>query len=246
MTEPNWKIRAGVCGFCLSQAELFRRFRLLELQQTFYWPPQKKTAERWRRTAPADFEFTLKTFQAVTHPGSSPTYRKAKLTAEERAECGDFRDTQIVRDAWTTSLELGTILEATVAVFQCPPSFDASEQNIEQLRHFFHWAPRGNMRFAWEPRHATWTAELVAELCRELGLIHAVDPLEQAAVFGQPQYFRLHGTALGGFRYEYGHPYSDGELATIYDRCLPGPTYCLFNNKEMAIDAERFMSLSAS
>jgi uncharacterized protein YecE (DUF72 family) len=236
-------VRAGVCGFCLPQAELFRRFNLLEVQQTFYWPPRLKTVERWRQTAPEDFEFTVKAFQAITHPGTSPTYRRTKFSSDQRAQCGGFCDTRVVRDAWSLTFTLATALEATIVVFQCPPRFDASDANMKQLRRFFQWAERGRLRFAWEPRHATWTSELVRGLCRELDLIHVVDPLEQADVYGQPRYLRLHGKALGGFRYDYSRDYTDDELAEIYRRCLPGPTYCLFNNKQMATDTQRFMQL---
>jgi uncharacterized protein YecE (DUF72 family) len=239
-------IRAGVCGFCLPQAELFRRFTLLEVQQTFYWPPQLKTVERWRRIAPDDFEFTLKAFQAITHPGTSPTYRRTKFSTDDRAQCGGFCDTQVVRDAWERTFSLANALEAAVVVFQCPPSFDASEENVGRMRSFFQWADRGRLQFAWEPRHATWSRGLVRDLCWELELIHVVDPLEQADVYGSPRYLRLHGKSLGDFRYEYGRTYTDEELADIYERCQPGPTYCLFNNKQMAADAERFLSLSRS
>jgi uncharacterized protein YecE (DUF72 family) len=239
-------VRAGVCGFCLPQAELFRRFRLLEVQQKFYWPPQVKTVERWRRTAPGDFEFTLKAFQAITHPATSPTYRRTKFSSDERAQCGGFCDTQVVREAWQLTLTLADALEANVVVFQCPPKFDASDQNVGRLRRFFEWADRHRLRFAWEPRHDSWTRELVRELCQELELIHAVDPLEQDDVYGSPRYLRLHGKALGGFRYDYGRVYSDDELAEIYARCQPGPTYCLFNNKQMASDTERFLSLQST
>src|SRR3954471_4566829 len=136
-------VRIGVCGFCVSQSELFRRFNLLEVQQTFYWPPQLKTVERWRRTALTDFEFTLKAFQAITHPYNNRTYRKAKFSADELAQCGEFCDTPVVRGAWETTRVLARALEATIVVFQCPPSLDANENNIGQLRRFFEWAERG-------------------------------------------------------------------------------------------------------
>ena len=239
-------VRIGVCGFCLPQAELFQRFKLLEVQQTFYWPPQLKTVERWRRDAPADFEFTLKAFQAITHSGFSPTYRRARFSADQKRECGSFRDTQIVRDAWTTTFNLAKALEATIAVFQCPPKFAATEENIGQLRRFFHWAPRSSLRFAWEPRHATWTDELVADLCRELDLVQAGDPFERPTLVGSPQYFRLHGRILGNFAYEYDKPYTNQELEEIASRCESQPTYCVFNNKQMADDAERLAALSTA
>jgi uncharacterized protein YecE (DUF72 family) len=238
------ELRIGVCGFCLPQAELFRRFKLLEVQQTFYWPPQVKTVERWRQIAPADFEFTLKAFQAITHTKNARTYRKARFSPDELAECGGFCDTRVVREAWATTRALADALEAKVVVFQCPPSFTASDTNIGNMRRFFQWASRGKLRFAWEPRHATWSPTLVADLCRELDLIHAVDPFEQASVLGTPRYYRLHGTALGGFRYEYGHSYSDEELRGLTEKCAGETTYCLFNNKQMSVDARRFEKLT--
>src|SRR5262245_62700783 len=93
--DASDEIRVGVCGFCRPQGELFQRFKLLEVQQTFYWPPQRKTVERWRATAPDDFEFTLKAFQVITHAYNNRTYRKARLSADQVAQCGSFRDTPI-------------------------------------------------------------------------------------------------------------------------------------------------------
>ena len=69
---------------------------------------------------------------------------------------------------------------------------------------------------------------IVSELCRELDLIHTVDPFEQESVFGEPRYYRLHGTAVGGFRYEYNHVYSEVELQKLQQLCAGVPTYCLF------------------
>lgn len=236
----------GVCGFCVPQTELFRRFRLLEVQQTFYKPPQRKTVQRWRQLASEGFEFTLKAYQVITHAGYSPTYRKTKLTAQQLKECGGFCDSPLVREAWETTRILAADLAATYVVFQCPPKFDASPKNVAQLRGFFHTAMRDSLRFVWEPRHATWTPNLIESLCHELDLIHAVDPLESTSVFGTPRYFRLHGKALGQYRYDYDHPYSEAELDLIYRSCSEVSTYCLFNNKQMATDAERFERLAPS
>jgi uncharacterized protein YecE (DUF72 family) len=243
-TSP-W-LRIGVCGFCVPQRELFQRFRLLEVQQTFYWPPQVKTVERWRQTAPDDFEFTLKAFQAITHSYNHRTYRKAKFSADECGQCGNFRDTPVIRAAWEQTRILSKALDATVVVFQCPPSFTETDENVTNLRAFFNWAERDDALFAWEPRHATWTPELIAELCSELDLIHAVDPFEQQSAAGSPRYFRLHGKALGNYRYGYNYPYSDNELHQLMHLCSGQPTYCLFNNMQMAADVHRFTELMNS
>jgi uncharacterized protein YecE (DUF72 family) len=66
MADGN-AVKVGCCGFAGSQGRCFRDFRLVEVQQTFYEPPRVTTAERWRAKAPADFEFTLKAWQLITH-----------------------------------------------------------------------------------------------------------------------------------------------------------------------------------
>jgi len=41
-------VKVGRCGFAGSQTGYFQSFELVEVQQTFYEPPRKTTAERWR------------------------------------------------------------------------------------------------------------------------------------------------------------------------------------------------------
>ncbi|MBV9125855.1 MAG: DUF72 domain-containing protein [Planctomycetes bacterium] len=234
------EVRVGPCGFCLRHQDLFRTFAVLEIQQTFYQPPRLATVQRWRQEAGDQFEFTLKAFQAITHEGSSPTYRRCKLSPGERAECGSFRDTPVVRFAWETTLALARALEATFMIFQCPASFRPTAANLANLRWFFKWAERGRLLFGWEPRGRAWTAALVTDLCRELNLIHVVDPFQNRSCHGSPRYYRLHG--IGGYEYRY----SDQELQRLKELCTEPLTYCMFNNTAMAEDAQRFRKLLAS
>jgi uncharacterized protein YecE (DUF72 family) len=91
----------------------------------------------------------------------------------------------------------------------------------------------------WEPR-GEWPAELVATLCRELDLVHVVDPFVSTTVTPEQTYFRLHGTT--GAR----HVYSDAELVQLADM-LPAapshPPYVLFNNLPRVDDARRFREI---
>lgn len=48
-------------------------FELLEVNRTFYDLPRTSTCEKWRRRAAGDFTFTLKAWQALIHPISSPS-----------------------------------------------------------------------------------------------------------------------------------------------------------------------------
>ncbi len=236
------QIKVGCCGFSLSHERYFATFPVVEIQQTFYEPPQPRTAARWREQAPEGFEFTLKAWQLITHEATSPTYRRLKtaLSERERAQVGAFRWTPPVRRAWERTLEIARLLRAAKVVFQCPASFEPTSRNMDRMRRFFREAPREGLTLIWEPR-GRWQPEQIRELCRELGLVHGVDPFQARAVTRGLRYFRLHG--IGGYRTKY----TDADLERLRAQ-LPerGPAYVLFNNAEMADDARRFLELLRS
>jgi uncharacterized protein YecE (DUF72 family) len=235
-------IKAGCCGFRRAQAEYAAQFPVVEVQQTFYQPPQVKTLERWRADAPPDFEFTLKAWQLITHEARSPTYRRLKreLTDAERAEAGSFRPTAIVREAWEVTRACAEALQATRVLFQCPSSFTPTREHVRDLRAFFAHIerPRRKLVYLWEPR-GDWPPELVRELCRELDLTHVVDPFAARTLTPERCYYRLHGRT--GWRYRY----EDDELAELVSMLPPrGVSYVLFNNVRMLDDAARFQELA--
>jgi uncharacterized protein YecE (DUF72 family) len=237
------EVRIGLCGFTMAFADYVREFGVVEVQQTFYEPPADATLLRWRRQAPLRFEFTLKAWQLITHEASSPTYRRLRrpLSAQERRECGGFRSTPVVLDAWNRTLECAQLLRATAVLLQCPRSFRPTPENTRRMREFFATAGRpAGVRILWEPR-GPWPAELVLALCRELELVHVVDPLVACTVTPEQTYVRLHGST--GAR----HVYTDDELAAIA-ASLPdaGTAYVMFNNLPRVGDARRFAALLGS
>src|ERR1700722_2057937 len=50
----------GCCGWAGAQARYFSQFPVIEIQSTFYDPPDSKVAARWRALAPPDFVFCIK------------------------------------------------------------------------------------------------------------------------------------------------------------------------------------------
>jgi uncharacterized protein YecE (DUF72 family) len=238
MTE----VRVGLCGFTMAFADYVREFPVVEVQQTFYEPPANSTMLRWRHRAPSSFEFTLKAWQLITHDASSPTYRRLRRTldADQRSQCGSFRTTPVVLDAWNRTLECTRLLHATAVLFQCPRSFRPTADNTNRMRQFFATVERpARVRLLWEPR-GPWPAELVLDLCRELDLVHVVDPLVDTTVTPEQTYLRLHG--LTGAR----HVYTDDELAAIA-AAVPtaGTAYVMFNNLSRVGDARRFATALA-
>ena len=236
----RWKV--GCCGFPRARGAYFAAgFPVVEVQQTFYRPPPPATLRRWRQEAPPHFEFTLKAYQAVTHPASSPTYRRAGLAPDPAvaSRYGFFQDTPEVAAGWEATLAAAGALGATTVVLQCPASFTPTAEHAEALRRFVARHRPPGLRLAWEPRGA-WPAALVQALCQELDLVHCVDPFEAAPLWGTPRYFRLHG----GPRYR--HRYSDQEFQGLLARWGGEEAYVLLNNSTgMWDDALRLLGLLA-
>jgi uncharacterized protein YecE (DUF72 family) len=229
-------IQIGTCGFHSIKEEYALNFSAVEVQQTFYQPPQIKTLEKWRALVPAEFEFTIKAWQLITHESKSPTFKrlKRKLTDQEKTEAGYFKPTSIVKEALETTLLCGAALKVKTVLFQCPASFKQTRENIRNLEKFFSSIGRESLNFAWEPR-GDWDAQTVKNLCRELDLWHAVDPFSKKTETPEKCYFRLHGR--GDFRYQY----EEDELAEL-SAMIPQdkPSYVFFNNKYMTEDALLF------
>ncbi len=232
------QIKVGCCGFAASQKKYFELFKVVEIQQTFYQIPEIKTAEKWRHAAPPGFEFTMKAWQLITHVPSSPTYRRLREPIDPRKadRYGGFRATAEVLDAWKRTVAFARALNASIVVFQCPASFRPQEQNAKNMRVFFSKIDRAGFTFAWEPRGA-WSSDLIMLLCKELGLIHCVDPFRNESLSADFDYFRLHGIT------GYGYAYTDEDLETLQKKIKKKSTYVMLNNKTMKEDALRFLKL---
>ncbi len=236
-------IRVGLCGFTMSIAEYFETFRVLEVQQTFYEPPQKTTMLRWREQAGPGFEFTMKAWQLITHRTTSSTYKRLRtpLTKEELAGAGSFRPTAAVKRGWETTLACAKILRATSILFQCPASFRPEAESLASMRSFFGSIERpAGVRLLWEPRGPSWPAETVHALCTELDLVHVVDPFVSRTTTPELTYWRLHG--LNG---DSRRPYTEAELAKLVTMIDPSArtAYVMFNELPRVADSRRFLAL---
>ena len=232
-------LRVGCCGFAGAKDRYYKTFPLIEIQQTFYDPPQLKTAEKWRAEAPPEFEFAVKAWQPITHPATSPTYRRLRkpLPESEQPLVGNFQVTAPVLRAWETTAAIARALCARVVLFQCPASFTPTAQNLANLREFFKKIKREKFLFAWEPR-GKWAGATIRDLCDSRGLIHCVDPFANLPVTRGISYFRLHG--IGGYRYRF----TDEDLKRVRSLCREAEThYVLFNNLSMFDDGVRFLRL---
>ena len=235
------ELKVGCCGFPQARRVYYKTFPLVEIQKTFYQLPRVKTSLNWRHEAPAHFEFTLKAWQLITHRPSSPTYRHLQhpIPEKQREAYGSFRPTPEIFQAWKETLDVAKALEAEIVVFQSPSSFGPGPKNMQQMRDFFGSIERDTLKLAWEPR-GHWEPEEAGRICRELDLLHVVDPFNCREKSGSVIYWRLNGT--GGYR----HRYTDQELSklvTVLRKSKKKKAYVLFNNINMWEDSQRFMEL---
>lgn len=232
-------IKIGTCGFRNTKDEYAEVLSTVEIQHTFYQPPQIKTLERWRAGMPSNFEFTLKAWQLITHESSSPTYRRLKrnLTKQEADEAGFFKPTAIVNEALDMTIACANALNARTIIFQCPAKFRQNDENIANLKLFFSTINRGELNLGWEPR-GDWDDKVVHKLCRDLDLWHVVDPFARATLTPDNCYYRLHGIPRWRYTYE------DDELNELVS-LLPKNrrSYVFFNNITMKDDAIRFQKI---
>ncbi len=243
-------VLVGCCGFPVARSKYYKIFRVVEVQQTFYKLPSEDTAKKWRSEAPTNFIFTMKAWQAITHGPKSPTWRKAglKIDPSKADRYGHLKPTRENLEAWEKTKRIAEILEARVIVFQTPPSFGYTEENLKNAIEFFRTINDSKFIIAWEPR-GTWNQhyEAIRKVVEEANVIHVVDPLRRDPVkYGQVVYYRLHG--LGGREVNYRYKYSDEDLSKLTDivKSLPAgveTVYILFNNVYMFDDAQRFKNM---
>jgi uncharacterized protein YecE (DUF72 family) len=233
-------VRVGLCGFTMSMKTYALHFPVVEVQNTFYDPPPDTTLRKWRAVTPSSLEYTVKVWQLVTHAANSPTYRRMKSRRSVDQDPGFFRDSPAVEEGWQRSVHCASVLSATAMLFQCPASFTPEPDNIRRLQKFFERIERPQLRLLWEPRGPKWSAkrDLALSLCRDLALVHVVDPFVVAPEPGRCVYWRLHG--IGGAR----HSYTDEQLTALHRMLLDvapeEPAYVMFNNLPRVSDAKRF------
>ena len=229
-------IKVGCCGFPVSMKKYYENFVVVEIQKTFYKLPPIDTVKKWKDQLP-DMEFIIKAPQLITHPPTSPTYRKAGILIDEtkKGNYGFFSPTDEVLKVFDETKNIAKTLSSNLILFQTPTSFIPKEEHIENLKTFFKKIDRGNLLLLWEPR-GKWEEKILLSLLKELNLIHVVDPFKSKFLHGEIAYFRLHGRGKG-----YRYRYSDEELLEIKNMLIKGKiNYVMFNNTNMLEDALRF------
>ncbi len=252
-------IYIGCCGYPIARSRYYEIFRTVEIQQSFYNLPSTSTAKRWREEAPREFVFNMKAWQVITHPPSSPTWRRLRTEPPGRRDnYGLLKPTEENFSAWRRTLDIAKILEARLVVLQTPPSFGYNREHASWASNFFSQAVadanQAGVLVGWEPR-GSWREflDIVREIVCRSKVIHVVDPLRLDPIVCEKQlvlYFRLHG--LGGREVNYRYRYTEDDLTNLANKIIRylevyqdiREVYVMFNNIYMLDDGLKFRQIA--
>jgi uncharacterized protein YecE (DUF72 family) len=220
-------------------------FDTVEVNSTFYRPPDPGLTRRWVQQTPAAFEFSVKLHQAFTHPmmrgrGASPRSDASPIPVPSPADVEAFR---AGLDPIVGAGRLGMLL------VQFPPAFRASPSTMDYLSSLL--ATWREYPLAVELRHRSWSDAVgpTSALLHEHGAtwVQIDEPKfrfsirqDPARAEGDSFYLRLHGrNAAQWWDHEtpddrYNYLYAPEELHAFADAAgragARGKAYVYLNN----------------
>jgi uncharacterized protein YecE (DUF72 family) len=199
-------------------------FNSVEINNSFYKLPDKKTLKQWRHTVRDDFIFAVKASRYMTH---------MKKLKEPRKGLSNFLNTIGNLDD-----KLGPVL------FQLPPNW---HRNTKRLEAFLAELPSKH-RYAFEFRNRTWFDESVYKLLLEYNAAFCLYDLEGKTspeiVTAEFVYIRLHGPSDAAYQ----GSYSNRQLtiwAGKFHKWLEEnrKIYCFFDNDQRGYAAKNALTL---
>lgn len=222
----------------INELEFYSQFfNTVEINSSFYRPPNPGYVYNWARSVPKDFLFAVKLWQKFTHP---KMYREA--TGEEAVISHEDVDTfKRSIDPLMKYGKLGALLA------QFPPSFkndSFGQQIISAVIKTF-----GQYQLAVELRHRSWSDdENTSSLLRahNVAWVQIDEPkfsssiATELPITSDIAYFRFHGRNAemwwkGDSEARYQYLYSSREIGELSDRVrssasLTEYTFVFFNN----------------
>jgi len=149
------------------------RFSTVEVNNTFYKMPEKKTLKEWKDTIKKDFVFSVKASRYITH--------MKKLKDSEEPVSNFLNKVSVFKE------NLGPIL------FQLPPKWKI---NPDRLKNFLESLPDEH-RYVFEFRNSTWFDEKIYDLLTKYRAAFCIYDLDQRLspkkITSDFIYIRLHG-----------------------------------------------------
>jgi uncharacterized protein YecE (DUF72 family) len=226
----GWNVPAAVRAQIGGEGSHLERYaqvlNAVEINTSFYKPHRRQTYEKWATTTPADFRFSVKVPQAVTHEDGLDPAAIARFVDETSG------------------------LGAKLAVYlvQFPPGKAFNEPKAAAL---FEQLQLSSVPLVCEPRHDSWFTEAVDKWfnVRRISRV-AADPVRINGADvpgGWPglRYFCLHGSPR-----VYYSSYEEFYLRDLTQRLsrflLEGDVWCIFDNTAAGAAFENVLRLRQS
>jgi len=157
-----------------------QHFKTAEINYSFYHLPRPSSYQNWYKITPADFIFSVKASRFITH----------------------IKRLFGVKEAWQVFLDNTLNLKEKLGpiLFQFPPSFKATDENLKRLEEFLKLIIAQPLRYAFEFRDKSWCDKKVYNLLKKYNLawVIADSPRYPRAdeVTANFVYIRLHGSKV--------------------------------------------------
>jgi len=193
-------------------------FNFVEVNSTFYTYPDLRTVERWRRSVPQDFTFTVRCHHQLTH----------KI---------GFTPTDDAYAVFSRMVGLCRILNAPFLHLETPEKYVLDEKKVKLARDFFSTVNFKGVGVAWEIRSPL--TEKTVDLMHDFNIVHSVDLSRgEPALRSDVTYTRLFGKGKHNI-----YQFTDEELMEIDQKILKAEAKMAivsFHGVRMNSDALRF------
>ena len=196
-----------------SQLERYaQRLNACEINSSFYREHLVSTYERWSRSVPDDFRFSLKLPKEITH-------------VQKLADCAE------ALRSFLASIRPLSERGTTLLLVQLPPKLAFEPGTANCFFELFRGLYAGPL--VCEPRHNSWFQPEVEQLWQDFQVVRAAaDPApaegaQDPAGWRGLTYFRWHGSPN-----MYFSPYSTARLVSLAQRigACSGDSFCIFDN----------------
>ncbi len=235
--EGTWKGYFYPAGKINEMEYYSQFFNTVEINSSFYRPPDPAYVYNWERRVPTGFLFTVKLWQKFTHP---------KMYREATGEAAVISQQDV--DIFNRSLEpLVKYKKLGALLAQFPPSFKNDgygQQMLGALAQTF-----GQYPLAVELRHRSWSDDAgIAGLLRELNMawVQIDEPkfstsvAQEIPLTADMAYFRFHGRNAaewwtGDSETRYRYLYSPDEIDGLAEKVKKAAAktkllFAFFNN----------------
>ena len=206
------------------------QFPLVEVDSTYYTPPNERNSELWAARTPAYFRFNIKAFSLLTQHPTKPSalYKDLRealpedLAAKRNVYAKDL-DAKMVDEVWERFLSALTPLHDAgklgALLFQFPQWFTIRRSNKDYLLECKERA--APYRICVEFRSATWfkddeTTEETLDFLRSYGLPYVVVDMPQGHASSVPPVVAATASDLSVVRF-HGHT-DKWDSRNIYER----------------------------